>query len=84
MEHSLHLGAGHFVKAVAPTSSHKIMKKVDQLSANLADIEDGDENGSSNDDDDSGVGYEVADSIGKSLALVKQVSIYLLSSFRIS
>ena len=93
MEHSLHLGAGHFVKGVAPTSSRKILKKVqrvlqnarengaydlDELDAELADIEDGGEDGDGNeitDEEDSGAEYEVADSIGKALALVNQVSI---------
>ena len=93
MEHSLHWGAGHFFKGVAPTLSRKILKKVkrvvqnaynrgtydlDQLDAELADIEDGGEDGDDEDvadDEDSGVEYEVADSIGKVLALVNQVSI---------
>jgi hypothetical protein len=92
MEHSLHLGAGHFVKGVAPTSSRKILKKVqrivqnarengaydlDELDTELADIEDGGEDGDGNEitDEDSGAEYEVADSIGKALALVNQVSI---------
>lgn len=93
MEHSLHLGAGHFVKGVAPTSSRKILKKVhrvvqdahdsgaydlDQLDAELADIEDGGEDGDGDevaDGEDSEVEFEVADSIGKALALVNQVSI---------
>lgn len=58
MEHSLHLGARHFVRGVAPTLSSKILKKVqhgvqnahdsgtcdlDQLDAELMDAEDGDE-----------------------------------------
>jgi hypothetical protein len=93
MEHSLHLGAGHFVKGVAPTSSPKILKKVqrvlqnardggaydlDQLDADLADIEDEGEDGDGDegpDDDDSECEFEIADSIGKALALVNQVSI---------
>jgi hypothetical protein len=91
MEHSLHLEAGHFVKGVAPTSSRKILKKVqravrkacddgacdlDQLDAELADIEDGGGDGDGDDDeDDEDSQVEVADSIGKALALVNQVSI---------
>jgi hypothetical protein len=103
MEHSLHLGAGHFVRGVAPTSSRKILKKVqcvvqnacdgeaydlDQLNAELADIEDGGEGGVADevaDDEDNGVEYEAADSIGKALALVNQVSsILVLGGFRTS
>jgi hypothetical protein len=99
MEHSLHLGAGHFVKGVAPTLSRKILKKVqhvaqntrdgeaydiDQLDAELADIEDRVEGGDEvevADDEDNGVEYDVADSIGKALALVNQVSILVLRGF---
>ena len=84
MEHSLHLGAGHFVRGVAPTSSSKILKKVqggaqnsgtcdlDQCDTELTDAEDGDEVA---DDQNCVVEFDVADSIGKALALVNQVCI---------
>ena len=92
MEHSLHLGAEHFVRGVAPTSSHKILKKVqhggeaydlDQFNTELTDIEDKGEGGDRDevvDGEDSGVEYNVADSIGKALALVNQIS---FSVFRV-
>ena len=101
MEHSLHLGAEHFVRGVAPTSSRKILKTVQrvvrnacdsvaydldqlntELSAELADIDDGGEGGGDDevaDNEDSEVEYEVADSIGKALALVNQVSYISIS-----
>ena len=87
MEHSLHLGAGHFVRGVAPTSSSKILKKVqhgvrnahdsgtcdlDQLDTELTDAEDGDKVA---DDQNYAVEFDVADSIRKALALVNQVRI---------
>ena len=68
MEHSLHLGAGHFVRGVTPMTSHKILKKVkhvvqdaydhgaydlDQLDAKLEDIEDGGEDGNGDGDGNS-------------------------------
>jgi hypothetical protein len=70
MEHSLHLGAGHFVRGVAPTSSRKILKKVQ--------YEDGDNAAA---DDDSEDEFEAADSIGKVLVLVNQVSILIFRTF---
>jgi hypothetical protein len=81
------------VLQLAPTSCRKILKKVqcvvqnarengaydlDELDAELADIEDGGEDGDGNeitDEEDSRAECEVADSIGKTLALVNQVSI---------
>ena len=92
MEHSLHLGAGHFVRGVALTSSHKILKKVHHEARNahnastydsdaeLTDTEDGDlDNLKVMDDEDE---FGVADSIGKALALVNQVSISASEVFR--
>ena len=83
MEHSLHLGAGHFVRGVAPTLSCKILKKVhtydsDQLDAELTDSEDKDNvikerNGK--------IEFDVADSVRKALTLVNQVSIYTSKGF---
>jgi hypothetical protein len=65
MEHSLHLAAGHFVKGVAPTSSHKLLK-------DRGESGDGEE---AADDDNGGVEHDAADSIGKALALVNQVCV---------
>ena len=84
MEHSLHLGAGHFVRGVAPTLSSKILKKVqrsaqnsgtcdlDQCETELMDAEDRDEVA---DDQNCAVEFDVADSIRKALTLVNQVCI---------
>ena len=87
MEHSLHLAAKHFVEAVAPASSSTIRKKVkdalkrsrhngevdlDEFDDELSQInveelvEDGDM--------DSGDEFNPGDSLGKAIALVKQVS----------
>jgi hypothetical protein len=71
MEHSLHLGAGHFIKGVSPTSSRKILKKVQHGGDN------GDEDGDNIGDEEDSVEFEVADSIGKALALRNQVSIHI-------
>jgi len=61
MEHSLHVAAKHFVETVAPTSPSSIRKNGGA----------GDESGSESDDLDD---LNVGDSLGKALALVKQVS----------
>jgi hypothetical protein len=77
MEHQLHLGAGHFVKGVAPTSSRNILKKGAKLAADIEDLEDGDDEADDGEgEDEEGEGkFEFGDSIGKALALVNQVSI---------
>ena len=87
MEHSINLSAKHFVNAIAHSSTQKLLKKIknvfdgaeladdldlDVLDAHLAecdldDVEDEDE-------DESGELFDMGDSIGKALALVKQVS----------
>jgi hypothetical protein len=88
MEHSVDLSANHFVQAVAPSSAQKVLKKIrsafagidinndldlDGLDARLVecDLDGGDEE----DDDDkvSSEEFDMGDSIGKALALVKQV-----------
>ena len=56
MEHSLHLGAGHFVRGVAPTLSREILIK-----AQHEDL-DGTATGDNSEDE-----FEAADSIGKAL-----------------
>ena len=96
MEHAVHLGAGHFIKVVSPTSARALVKKIrkafrdaqldndnidfDALEADLG----GDDNNKRDEDDTNNAGDEaddeaaadftVGDTIGKSLALVKQVS----------
>ena len=89
MEHSLHLGAGHFVRSIAPTTSSAVVKRakrvfnnararkgddLDRLDAELADIKDGDDTGREAPDDDE-YEFAVADTVGKALALVKQVGV---------
>jgi hypothetical protein len=90
MEHSIHLGAGHFISRVNPTSATKIIKKVKaafekangddedpELNANInaaLEAEDGEEG-----DDAEDVDFEVADTIGKALALVQQVRLSVIS-----
>jgi hypothetical protein len=86
MEHALHLAAKHFVEGVALTSANQLLQKVkgamanatengaqlnmDALNSEIEDIEAelGDEAEDKEDDD-----YDVADTIGKALALVAQV-----------
>ena len=86
MEHALHLAAKHFVEGVALTSANQLLQKVkgamanatengaqlnmDALNSEIEDIEAelGDEAEDTEDDD-----YDVADTIGKALALVAQV-----------
>lgn len=88
MEHTINLAAGHFLMAVSPTSSRKLLKKIraalrnseldgssidfDALDASLEGVEDEGEEECENDDDDDEE-FGVGDSIGKALALVKQV-----------
>ena len=86
MEHALHLAAKHFVEGVAPTSANQLLQKVkgtmanttengaqlnmDALNLEIEEIEAelGDEAEDKEDDN-----YDVADTIGKALALVTQV-----------
>ena len=83
MEHALHLAAKHFVKDVSPTSASTLLKKVkgamvnttgednemdlDALNVELDSIE-----AEISEDDDEGdtKDYDVADTVGKALALV--------------
>jgi hypothetical protein len=85
MEHSIDLSAKHFVNAVAPSSTRKLLKKIkhafegveldndldlDTLDAWLAEC---DFNEVEEDEDEgSGETFKMEDSIGKALALVKQ------------
>jgi hypothetical protein len=86
MEHALHLAAKHFVEGVAPTSANQLLQKVkgamanatengdqlnmDALNSEIEDIE-ADIGGDAEDKEDED--YDVADTIGKALALVTQV-----------
>lgn len=63
MEHSLHLAAKHFIEAVAPCPSEKC-----GANGTAEDAEDNE------DDEDDDLDLEVVDSLGKAIALVKQVS----------
>lgn len=66
MEHSLHLAAKHLVQKVAPRTS----KKGDTgLNSEDGGISDADEDNEDGDDD-----LDAGDSLGKAIALVKQVS----------
>jgi hypothetical protein len=61
MEHSVHLGAGHFVEGVSPTSTSTVIKKVQNTSRQArVDEGDGDDHDGSDDDhqaqDDDGDG----------------------------
>jgi hypothetical protein len=89
MEHALHLGAGHFIRVVSPTSGRILVKKIkkavrdaklddDNIDFNVLEADLGGDN-SYNDSDESAASeaadFTVGDTIGKSLALVKQVSL---------
>jgi hypothetical protein len=89
MEHAIHLGAGHFIQVVSPTSARLLVKKIKrafrdgELNDDSIDFDalEADLRGSSDDDNDDDDGaaseaadFTVGDTIGKSLALVKQVS----------
>lgn len=66
MEHSLHIAAKHLVQKVAPRTS----KKGDTG----PNSEDGGVSDADEDDDDDDDDLEAGDSLGKAIALVKQVS----------
>jgi hypothetical protein len=88
MEHAIHLGAGHFIQVVLPTSARILVKKIKkafrnaQLDDNNIDFNaleadlggDDNDNDNADDADDEAADFTVGDTIGKSLALVKQVS----------
>lgn len=88
MEHALHLAAKHFVEGVNPTATGKLLNKVKAAMANATsddeamDLdkfewelngieEEAESDGADNEDEDED--YDVADTIGKALALVTQV-----------
>jgi len=65
MEHSLHLAAKHFVQTIAPHH-----KKQGTLAGDEGDSAS--DSGEDNNDDDEAI--DSGDSLGKAIALVKQVS----------
>ena len=69
MEHSVHLGAGHFVNGISPTSMSKVVKKVQSISHRNSDDGGGDDDDDDDDDDE----FDTGDSVGKALGLIKQV-----------
>ena len=84
MEHTLHLAAKHFVEGVAPTSSTSLLQKVKGAMANATrddtaidldalNSEIGGIEAAMGDDTEEDEEYDVADTIGKALALVTQV-----------
>jgi hypothetical protein len=89
MEHAVHLGAGHFIRVVSPTSTRTLIKKVKKAFRNAGlddddinldtlggDDDNDDENDDNDDNDNEGSSdgtFSIGDTIGKSLALVKQV-----------
>lgn len=93
MEHATHLAAKHFVEGVNPTSSGKLFEKIKMAIANATtesavDIDRLDDldrlekemNGLELDGDGEepdGDEYEVADTIGKLLALITQVNFHV-------
>ena len=88
MEHVVHLGAGHFIRVVSPTLARTLVKKFKKalrngeldddlaLNADLGgnDNDDDDDDGNNDDAASEAAAFTVGDTIGKSLALVKQVS----------
>lgn len=93
MEHATHLAEKHFVEGVNPTSSGKLFEKIKMAIANATtesavDVDRLDDldrlekelnslelDGEELDGDE----YEVADTIGKLLALITQVSFHVCS-----
>jgi hypothetical protein len=66
MEHSLHLAAKHFVETIAP--HHK------KHGTSAGDNEGDSASDGGEDDDDDDEAIDAGDSLGKAIALVKQVS----------
>lgn len=92
MEHCVHLSAGAVIKEISPTSNGPLMKKIEQavqqaefngnsvdfkaLEVEISSVLGSDDNGDSENND-----FTVGDTIGKALALVKQVSHTIHVSF---
>lgn len=87
MEHAVHLGAGHFIRIVSPTSARTLARKIKKtlengqlddttnpLEQDAGDADDEANNEANNEDaDEDAVDFTVGDTIGKSLALIKQI-----------
>jgi hypothetical protein len=67
MEHSLHLAAKHFVQTIAPRSSKKCGAPGGEYESDPA------LDGNDDDDDDDDGAVDAGNSLGKAIALVKQV-----------
>jgi hypothetical protein len=96
MEHSVSVGAGHFIRKVSPASSRSVLRKVrqafknaggnedkldlDQLDSDLSEIRDLDDEDTQADNEDDADEFDAGDSVGKALALVKQVSFPLATT----
>src|SRR5271168_1351635 len=94
MEHAIHVGTGHFIQVVSPTSAHVLVTKIKKafcdaqldddnidfyaleadLGGDIDDNDNADANENNEDADDEAADFTIGDTIGKSLALVKQVS----------
>jgi hypothetical protein len=89
MEYTINLAAGSFITTVFPTSAHKLLKKIkaafkcaelegkdvdlDALEADLKEMDDEGEGDGGDNQEDEDEKFGVGDTIGKALALVKQV-----------
>jgi hypothetical protein len=88
MEHSMDVAAGHFVSAVGPKAARKVIRKVkaalrkahasdqdldlDQLDSDIATAL-GEDNSDDSANETDGPDFDIADTVGKALALVQQV-----------
>lgn len=97
IEHCIHLGAGAFIKAVAPTAAGNVMKKVkntlkhvqlgdksldlEEVTAVLEAAEATGEDDSDIEDGKDDEDFNVGDASGKILAFVKQVCALWISNF---
>jgi hypothetical protein len=88
MEHALHLAAKYFVEDIAPTSVGKLLNKVKEAMAIAADADEAIDLDSLNTElssievemlrgeeskDNQDAEFDVADTVGKALALIMQV-----------
>jgi len=79
MEHSIHLGAGHFIAGIAPPSQTQLVKKLRQcqtIHTNDSDdyqMPSEDEGSDRGDEEGDEEEFDVGNAIGKALALVQQV-----------
>jgi hypothetical protein len=89
MEHSVDVGAGHFISAVGPTAAKKVIGKVkaavhkahaldqdldlDQLDSDITMALGEGDSSDGSDDETDGPDFDIADMVGKALVLVQQV-----------